>query len=371
MLQHGKNMGNSPLSLEQALMVALDMTAIVAETDANGVITYVNSKFEKLSQYSSAEIIGKTHAVINSGHHPSSFFKEMWNTIKNGQIWRGEIKNRAKDGSFYWVDTAIAPIFSLNGEIEKYIAIRFDITDKKRLAKELENETQAHQESLAVLGQLASTVAHEINNPLAAISMFTQIMESELPEDSPFNEHIAVIKRNTDSCKKTVQVLLNQSHRSVPEKTVFELNKILEEMIIFLKPMCEKNDVSFQHYLHAGRCFVRADQVQLRQVFVNLLMNALQCFDGKKGYVMLRSFQSHDDKKMIVEVEDNGPGIPEGFKEKIFEPFFTTKSLGKGTGLGLSNAKRVMEAHEGKLYLLKSEKGQTIFRVEIPIVKVY
>ena len=169
--------------------------------------------------------------------------------------------------------------------------------------------------------------------------------------------------------QKTVQVLLNQSHRSKPEMMKLDLVTILEEIVIFLKPMCEKSDVAFRQDLRANQTNVLGDPVQLRHVFVNLLMNALQCFDGKKGTVLLRSMNSFDDKWVIVEVEDNGPGIPDEFRSKIFEPFFTTKELGKGTGLGLSNAMQVMDAQGGKLILVKSDRGQTIFRVEIPIIK--
>lgn len=362
-------MSESRTIRENALMVALDKTAIVAETDINGVITYANDKFLASSEYSREEIIGKTHLIINSGFHPKSFIRDLWQTIKAGKVWRGEFCNRSKSGKIYWADTCISPIFNDKGEIIRFIAIRFDITEKKRLAESLISEMQSHQESLTVLGQLAATVAHEINNPLAAISMFTQMMESELPSDSPFQEHIAIIKRNTDSCKKTVQVLLNQSHRSKPELTDIDLVKILEEIVIFLKPMCEKNDVFFNQDLRALNTSVYGDPTQLRQVFVNLLMNALQCFNGGKGTVLLRSVNSFDDRLVIVEVEDNGPGIPDHYQKKIFEPFFTTKEMGKGTGLGLPNALRVINAHNGKLILLKSDRGQTIFRVELPVIK--
>lgn len=356
-------------SREEAIIVALNDTAIVAETDINGVITYVNDKFVAISKYEPEELLGKTHALLNSGYHSKRFMKDLWTTIKSGKVWRGEIQNRAKDGSMYWVDTAISPIFNEQGDVERFIAIRFDLTKRKELAKQLEVETQAHQESLTVLGQLASTVAHEINNPLAAISMFTQMMEGELTDDSPFHEHIDVIKRNTESCKKTVQILLNHAHRSQPETKELNLNEILNEITIFFKPMCIKNDAIFEINLEASITKVIGDPVQLRQVFLNLLMNALQCHKDVNGTVCLRSKNSEDQKKIIVEVEDNGPGVTEEFKERIFEPFFTTKELGKGTGLGLSISLRVVNAHHGELKLIESEKGKTIFRVELPVFK--
>ncbi|MEZ2232393.1 PAS domain S-box protein [Microcoleus sp.] len=157
---------------------ALDESAIVSETDLKGIITYVNERFTQISGYSMGELLNRDHRIVNSGYHPKSFFQEMWLTISRGLVWKGEIKNRRKDGSFYWVDSTIAPIFDTHGKIIKYIAIRFDINERKEAQEGLEKlaaERKAEADSmtqqvLKLLGEIKGaaqgdlTVRAEVNN---------------------------------------------------------------------------------------------------------------------------------------------------------------------------------------------------------------
>lgn len=132
----------SQKALLEAERETLNKSAIVSETDLRGNITYANEKFCEISKYKREELLGKNHRIINSGYHPKPFFRNMWKTIANGKVWHNVIRNKAKDGSYYWVDSAIAPVLGKNGKPVKYISIRFDITKLKEAEAKINNYKQ-------------------------------------------------------------------------------------------------------------------------------------------------------------------------------------------------------------------------------------
>jgi two-component system NtrC family sensor kinase len=215
------------------------------------------------------------------------------------------------------------------------------------------------------LGKIAAVVAHEMNNPLAAISMYNQMMEAKMSEDSPFCENVDVIKRNTESCQRIITNLLEYARTPKPQIQEIDLHALLGNVTQFTRPLHQKNPVSIEHDFQAKNRICWGDVTQLQQVFVNLLANAVQAIHNGRGVIRVKTRERNNGKELVVDVEDTGSGIDVAHIPDIFEPFFTTKSNG-GTGLGLSTSRRIIEAHGGELDLVESHPKKTVFRVVLP-----
>jgi signal transduction histidine kinase len=234
------------------------------------------------------------------------------------------------------------------------------------------DERKVHQERLAVLGEVGAVIAHELNNPLAAISMYAQMMEREMGGDPRWTGHIEVIRRNTENCKNTIRGLLDYAAATPgPEPEEVDVHEMLEEVARFLRPVVEKSNVSVEWELASADTSITCVESHLRHVFVNLILNACQAQAEPGGRIRIRTLSAKDSdaaESINVEIEDSGPGIPEPLRGRIFEPFFTSKATGTGTGLGLSTARRIIDAIGGRLTLVSGEPGRTIFRVQVPRV---
>jgi PAS domain S-box-containing protein len=334
---------------------ALDAAAIVATTDVTGRITYVNDKFCEISQYSREELLGQDHRIINSALHSKEFIRDLWRTIANGRVWHGEIRNRAKNGHYYWVDTTIVPFLDTRGKPYQYIAIRADITARKEAEERL-----LQQASLARVGQLAAVVAHEVKNPLAGVKGAVQVLMSRRRPDDPELQVMREIVGRIDALNELIGDLLVFARPRPPRLRPLELRPLLDEAVATLRrdPVAAKLAID----IDAQDVVVSADAELIRATVLNLLINAAQALDGS-GRITLALSQSGGEA--IVEVRDTGPGIPRDMRERVFEPFVTTKA--RGGGLGLPIARRTAELHGGSLTLVSPPGPGTVMRLALPL----
>jgi two-component system CheB/CheR fusion protein len=334
---------------------ALNQAAIVATTNVKGEITFANDKFVEISKYSREELLGQDHRIINSSYHSKDFMRDLWHTIANGRIWRGELRNRAKDGSFYWVDTTIVPFLDDRRRPYQYMAIRYDITDRKR-----SENTLREQAALARLGEMAAVVAHEVRNPLAAIKGALQIIGGRMAEGTRDRAIVGDIIARVDSLNDIVQDLLVFARPREPQLAPVLLADVMDSTLALVRRDPAYAGLSIA--LSGANPVVQADGEQLRTVFLNLLLNAAQATGGRGD---VRVSIAADDLAATVAVADDGPGIPDEIRAKIFEPFFTTKH--RGTGLGLPTARRVVERHRGTVEVECPSSGGTVVTVTLPL----
>jgi len=262
------------------------------------------------------------------------------------------------DGKIYEINGT-----ALSGPREAIVGKVFvsrDVTERVR-----RSDQQAHQERLAVLGEIAAVMAHELNNPLAAISMFSQMLLKGLDTGSGVHSHAEVIHRNTESCKATIRALLEMATTTTSEFDEFDIHSVVADVIQLLEPVAQRSGVTVRFGSRAAHGDAFGDELQLRQVLVNLVMNAIQALsDEHHGKVDIETKDRGDE--IAVTVRDNGPGIPTEIRQQIFESFFTTKSPREGTGLGLSTSRRIAETLGGRLTLKRGQPGWTEFEVVVP-----
>jgi len=336
---------------------ALDRSTIVAKTDRHGTITYANDKFCEISGYAREELIGQNHRIINSGHHSLEFFKEMWRTIGGGHLWHAEIRNRAKDGSYYWVDTTIVPFLDRNGRPHQYIAIRHDITARKRAEAEI-----LEQSAMTRLGQMAAVVAHELKNPLAGLRGALEIIGRRMSAESSDRRIVGEMIARIDSLNQMVQDLLVFARPTEPRRAPTSVGEIVSETAGLLAVDAEMREVEVE--VSGANPVVSADAMLIKGTLLNLLINAAQAI-GRRGRVAVSIVER--DGHCLISVTDRGPGIPAEIRDKVFEPFFTTKH--RGTGLGLPVARRTVERHGGRLWFECPPDGGTVMFLTLPLAR--
>ena len=358
---------------------ALDEAAIVAATDRMGTITYVNSKFCQVSGYDEKELLGQNHRILNSGYHQPSFFIDLWKTIAKGQVWRGEICNRKKNGDLYWVSTCIVPFLDRNQSPYQYLSIRHEITDlKEAQAKIFAQQLQlASSARLSALGEVSAGISHEINNPLGVILGRVEMLQDHLKQGSVDLEflkkslqQIEETALRIESIIKSMRVFAHGGNSDGVTRTdeVFSPQELLRMIHNLVSEKFQKAQVELSvRGFDQDRSIVGSSTFML-QIAVNLLSNAFDAVcDLHKGRKQVFLSLFIEEGFWVLEVRDSGPGIPREIRDKIFQPFFTTKAVRSGTGLGLSLSRAMAQKMGGDLEWDK-EAAETTFKVRIPFV---
>jgi PAS domain S-box-containing protein len=346
------------------IMQGIERGAIVASTDVMGKIIQVNEKFCEITGYAREELLGRDHRIINSKTHPPEFFKKMWQTISAGEVWSGEICNRNKNGEIYWVQTMITPLLNNNKEIESYLAIRIDITQKKRLEK-----TSYQQSQMLSLGEMAGGIAHEINNPLTIIQGMTTTLKTKINkneiDETFFGDKLDKIYNSAQRIASIIKNMKALSQDSLKDETEnIPVITIVENTISLCQEKFLHNKVSITIVNNIQQTKIQCHPSQISQALMNLLNNAYDVANISP-HKWIKLYLEESNNTVTISVVDPGQGIADEITDKVMWPFFTTKEIGKATGLGLSTAKTLIESNSGTLTYQKRQTN-TCFIVELP-----
>jgi len=342
-------------------------------TDHNGHILYVNQAFQQLTGFSAGEVIGHTPAVLKSGQHDDAFYRQMWQHMKDGKVWRGELINRRKDGTLYQEEMTITPVRNATGKVTNYIAIKQDVSERRNLQQQLQQA-----QKMESIGRLAGGIAHDFNNLLQAITGFSSILLADLGEGDPRRGDVEEIDRAAQRAVALTRQLLAFSRKQKMEMVALDVNHVVQGTEKMLRRLIGEN-IALESKLGADLPPVLADSGQLEQVIVNLAVNARDAMP-EGGRLILRTRKVNLPAQAVpdmgsappgdyleLSVEDNGTGMSPAVRERLFEPFFSTKGAGKGTGLGLAVVYGIVRQHAGFVDVATTPAVGTTMTVFLPV----
>lgn len=374
---------------------AIDASASVSKTDTNGVITYVNNSFCKMSGYSKKELLGAKHSIVKHPDTAKKIHKDMWETITSKKIWQGRIKNLKKNGETYYKYSVIVPIINAEDKISEYIALQQDVTDlfhkkehlQKRVKEEVEKNLKLHkerekerllEEKFLVIGKMAAGITHEINTPLTYIKGNLELMiddinrlDDSIKQKSHLQEDSSTILEGVNRIASIVESMREMASQA---KEMPHDSNIYASLITALVLSYNKGSrISVQNEpfkigmdKNAHTFLAPIQKQRIEQVFIIIINNALDAlklnrsFEEREFSITLRD----ESEYVIASFQDNGGGISEDILPKIFDPFQSTKTEG-GIGIGLNVAKRIIEEHGGKISASNHGTG-ALFEVYIP-----
>ena len=391
---------------------AIDASNIVSKTDICGYITFVNDEFCNISKYSRDELIGQNHNIVRHPDVSPEVFKRLWKTILAKKVYKGIIKNLAKDGSVFYLNATIIPILDENGNIEEFVAIRHDVTEvielNERLMatrielkelnlsleekvkeqtkelldlnKSLENRVKeeilkneeknrllSQQARLISMGEMIGNIAHQWRQPLSELGIDLFKMKQNIKDEEKFihtYEHAKTVIKNMSN---TIDDFRN-FFKSDKEKEEFSIKEAIDKSLGMLEGTFKKEGIRIE-ILKNEDVKISGIKAEFSQVIINILTNAkdaMQNLDPKDKIIKIKIYKN--DKFAFVSIYNNGENIKDSIMDKLFDPYFTTKHKSVGTGIGLYMCKMIITNMNGNIYV-KNLKNGVDFCIEIPLKK--
>ncbi len=360
----------------------------VVITDQEGKIEYINPKFTEVTGYGFSEVFGQNPRILSSGTQSPEFYKDLWDTIKSGKEWRGEFANKKKSGKIFWENATISSIRNSDEKITHFIAVKEDITERKKAEQELHEHIEElaearssmlnmmedldkakefAEEATKAKSEFLANMSHELRTPLNSILGFSDVMKNEMagPVTDPQKEYLNDIHESGVFLLDLINDILDLSKIEAGKMELdlsqFDLKTLIEGSLVMFKEKAMKHRIKVAIDIDEGISDINADERKIKQVVFNLLSNAMK-FTPDGGSVSVTAQVSKDRKDYIeISIEDSGIGISPEDQKRLFQPFQQLESTltkeHQGTGLGLNLCKKIVELHDGMIWV-KSEVGK-------------
>ncbi len=351
------------LNLLQQTIQQIPLSVVI--TNKKGEIEFVNPVFSQITGYEYDEVIGKKSNILKSGLWDRQFYKRLWKTISSGKSWHGEFYNRKKDGSFYWESSVIAPVFDERGEIEHYVAVKEDITEKKQMFEDLRIAKERAEESSRLKSIFLTNLSHEIRTPLNGVLGFSNLICSGVSDPQKLEYYGEIVESSARRLTKVIEDIIDMSVLQTSnmsfEYTEFDVNDVLGELFELYKDFYNNrlSEIEFtMRPCNDRKTIIRSEKSRFKQTLRNVIDNAFKF--TKNGFVRFGCLNS-DDKELVLFVEDSGIGIDKNKLGVIFEPFRQVEEGDtrkyEGSGLGLAISAAIMEKLGGSIEV-ESRKGK-------------
>ncbi len=351
----------------------------VIMTNTAGEIEYVNPKFTEVTGYTKDEVRGQNPRILKSGETRLEEYKQLWETILAGKEWRGEFHNRKKNGELFWESASISAVRDEKGVISHFIAIKEDITERKRTEEEREKlQVQLNQaQKIESVGRLAGGVAHDFNNMLSVILGHADLALMKIDPAQPLYTDLQEIRKAAERSVGLTRQLLAFARKQTVAPRVLDLNETVEGMLKMLRRLIGE-DIDLAWLPGAGVWPIKVDPSQIDQILANLCINARDAI-ARVGKVTIETQPVTFDEAycadrpgfipgeyVLLAVSDDGCGMDKETLNNLFEPFFTTKEIGKGTGLGLSMVYGIVRQNNGFINVYSEPGHGSTFKIYLP-----